>query len=98
MKIDKYKMGKPASMNEPQAPDAIPDHEVESAAHDLMRAEKHKSNKKLMKKVHKHLAGQKKAISSIQDLREMRNEMAKGEMENGAEDDETPATPSKSKY
>lgn len=57
----------------------IHDHEVEAAAHDLMRAEKHKSNPKLMKKVHKHLKGKVKEIKSIQDLVAMRNHMHKME-------------------
>lgn len=55
----------------------IPHHEVESAAHDLMRAEKHKANPKLMAKVHEHLNGQKQAIHSIQDLKNARNSMMK---------------------
>lgn len=45
-------------------------YEVESAANDIMRAEEHKQNKKLMKHVHKHLAKKQKAISSVQDLRD----------------------------
>lgn len=54
----------------------IPQHEVEGAAHDLIRAEKHKSNKRLMKKVKKHLAFQASAISSIQDIKDARNQLA----------------------
>lgn len=68
----------------------IPDHEVEGAAHDLMRAEKHKANKPLMKKVARHLNSQKKAISSIQDLKEMRNDAMKPEMDEASEMDAPP--------
>lgn len=55
----------------------IPDHEVESAAHDMMRAEAHKANPHMMKKIHAHLEKKKKAITSIQDLKDLRNESYK---------------------
>jgi hypothetical protein len=53
----------------------IPDHEVEGAAHDLMRAEMHKSNHPLMQRVHAHLTKKKNAITSIQDLRDAKKAM-----------------------
>lgn len=55
----------------------IPDHEIECAAQDLMRAEKHKANKELMKKVHAHLSDKKKTIESIQDIRDAKKQMFK---------------------
>lgn len=55
----------------------IHDHEVESAAHDLMRAESHKANPKMMEKIHAHLEKKKKQITSIQDLKDARNDMLK---------------------
>jgi hypothetical protein len=73
MKTEMGESDKMESMEEKE----IPDHEIESAAHDLLRAEKHKSNHKLMKKVHDHLSSKKKAIESIQDLKDMRNKMHK---------------------
>lgn len=69
-------------MAKDKSPDSpIQDYEVHSAAEDLMRAEKHKSNPKLMKKVHAHLNNQKKAIKSIQDIRDARNDMMKEDKE-----------------
>lgn len=55
----------------------IPQHEVESAAHHMMMAEKHKSNPKMMKKIHEHMNGQMHAIKSIQDIKNARNESFK---------------------
>lgn len=55
--------------------DQIPEHEVHAAAQDLLRAEKHRNNPGLMKKVHEHLSDQKNHISSIQDLSKLRNKM-----------------------
>lgn len=63
--------------NDEHSPDKedIADHEVESAAHDLMRAEMHKANPHMMKKVHAHLAKKKAAITSIEGLKSARNGM-----------------------
>lgn len=77
---------KVVSMADGDHDDMIHEHEVHSAAQDLLRAEKHKGNHKLMKKVHAHLSQQKKQINSIQDLKQMRNDMMK-EDKNGFEDD-----------
>ena len=64
------------SMNTMMSEKEIPNHEVESAAHDLMRAEMHKINHPLMAKVHAHLAKKKAAITSIQDIKDARDSMA----------------------
>lgn len=45
--------------------------EISGAADDLMRAEKHKKKPKLMKAVASHLEEKKRAITSIQQLREL---------------------------
>ncbi len=52
-------------------------HEVESAAHDIMKAEHHKSKPKLMKLVHEHMNKGMKSIKSIDDLKHARNESFK---------------------
>ena len=70
--MDPEEMGETESMKEKEGP---MDHEVESAAHDMMRAEMHKQNPKMMKALHKHMAKKAKAIASIQDLKEMKNDM-----------------------
>lgn len=55
--------------------EAPKEHEVEMAVEDLLRAHKHKSNKHMMKAVHKKLAEKKSAIESIADLKDVRNDM-----------------------
>ena len=55
------------------------DYEAKDAMDTLMRAEEHKQNPDLMKRVHKHVQRKKKAIRSIQDLRDLSNKMALGE-------------------
>lgn len=70
--------GEPAEGTEPNEP---MEHEVKSAADDMMRIEEHKKNHKLMAKVHEHLHGKAKAIKSIQDLKDARNDMNKKESE-----------------
>lgn len=68
--------GEPPEGTEPNEP---MEHEVKSAADDMMRVEEHKKNPKLMSKVHEHLHGKAKAIKSIQDLKDARDEMHKKE-------------------
>ena len=58
-----------------KAEQEFPDHEIECAAHDLMRAEMHKSNHPLMQRVHAHLTKKKNAIPSIQDLKDAKKAM-----------------------
>ena len=66
----------------------IGEHEVHAAAQDLMRAESHKNNPKMMNLVQKHLAKQKQQISSIQDLKKARNNMMTGQDDSGFADEE----------
>lgn len=70
--MDPEEMGESKEMKDAEGP---ADHEIESAAHDMMRAEMHKQNPKMMKALHKHMAKKAKAIASIQDLKEMKNDM-----------------------
>lgn len=52
------------------------DWDAECAANDLMRAEKHKKDPKLMKRVHKHMGIMKnEKAQDLDDLKRMRNEM-----------------------
>jgi len=76
----------PVLANDKSPDSQIHDYEVHSAAEDLLRAEKHKSNPKLMAKVHAHLSKTKKAIKSIQDIKDARDAMMKEDKE-GFEDD-----------
>jgi hypothetical protein len=56
------------------------DYEVKDAADTLMRAEEVKQNPHLMKHVHKHLGKKKKAIRSIQDLKDKAAELDQEEL------------------
>lgn len=58
--------------------DGFHKHEIESAARTLTEAEDIKSNRKLMKHVHKHLNGKMRAIRSIAQLKDRAQEMAEG--------------------
>lgn len=60
----------PESLKEDEDAKEPDEYQVKNAADDIMRAEEHKQNKKLMKHVHKHLATKAKAIQSVQDLRD----------------------------
>lgn len=51
-------------------------YEIEDAANTLMRAEEIKKDKHLMPHVHAHLNKKVKAIRSIADIKEARNQMA----------------------
>jgi hypothetical protein len=53
------------------------DYEAESALEDLMRAEKHKGNKELMKRVVKRAEEKSGKIRSIADLKAAYNDEAK---------------------
>jgi hypothetical protein len=84
MKMIKDKMGQDMeSENEDSMePAGYEHHEVESAAHDIMKAEHHKSKPKLMKLVHEHMNKGMKAIKSISDLKHARNESFKKSSKN----------------
>jgi hypothetical protein len=60
------------------AEEAPADHEIESAAETLMKAEQIKQNKKLMPHVHAHLAKKQHAINSIADLKKVAKELNEG--------------------
>lgn len=51
------------------------DYEVEGAMNDLLRAEEHKKKPKLMAKVHAKLGKKKQAITSIQGLKDRKQEL-----------------------
>ena len=53
------------------------DMEVECKARTLLEAEKIKKDEKLMEKINKYFDDQKKQISSIQDLKDLRNKAFK---------------------
>lgn len=78
-------MGKEMEMEvemEDEKEGGIMDHEVECAAQDLLRAEKIKQNPELFKKAKEFLASEKKtidAITSIEDLKKIRNKKMKEE-------------------
>lgn len=55
-------------------PESNDDYKVDDAMHTLMRAEEHKQDTELMKKVHHKLGKKKKAITSLQQLREVAKE------------------------
>ncbi len=77
-----------AQPSDPNDPNREPDkYEIESAAEHLTKAEEIKQNKKLMPHVIKHLAKKKKAINSIEQLRQV----AKDKMaENDNDEDDQP--------
>lgn len=52
---------------------------VQSAFDTLMRAEEHKNDPVMMKHVHKKLKKHKRAIKSIQDIKDAREEMLEDE-------------------
>jgi hypothetical protein len=54
----------PSMKNKDGGPD---DYEAESAMNDLMRAEEHKSNKDLMKRVSKKIGRKHRSIQSLKD-------------------------------
>lgn len=58
-----------AKVNAPEFDDKYSEHRVKMAAEDLMRAEDHKKDSKMMEHVHKHLRGEKKKITSIEGLK-----------------------------
>lgn len=63
---------------EPKAPTKAPGfekYEVEDAVSTLLRAEEIRQNKPLMKEVAKKLEGKKKAITSIQGLKDRSREL-----------------------
>jgi hypothetical protein len=47
-------------------------HQIEDAAHAIMKAEEHKSNPALMKHVNKHLAKKKHAIDAAMGLKKLK--------------------------
>lgn len=50
-------------------------HEVDSAVDTMMKAEQHKQNPLMMKAVQRRLTGKKKAINSIQDLKDRKAQL-----------------------
>jgi hypothetical protein len=60
----------------PKKKEGFEEYEIKGALDDLMRAEEHKANPKLMAAVHKHAHKKKKALSSISELRQKRQEMS----------------------
>jgi hypothetical protein len=54
-------------------------YEVEDAVSTLLRAQEIQANKPLMAEVHKKLEGKRKAITSIQGLKERRTELEEEE-------------------
>ena len=61
-------------MEQPEQPGEAPEeYEVKDAADTLMKAEDIKNNKHLMKHVHKHLKKKQKQITSIAQLRALKN-------------------------
>jgi hypothetical protein len=78
-KLKAVKSLEPVNPKEDKNGDGIPDYEVDSAMETLLRAEEHKKNSKLMDKVHAKLSTKKKAITSIQGLKERKQSLLKDE-------------------
>ena len=71
------------------------DHQVQSAADDIMRAERHKAKPRLMEHVKKHMEMGMKAVTPVKDmadLKKRRNESFKKSPMPGAEEPDTSPT------
>lgn len=66
------------------APKDFEKHEIENMANTLLEAETIKAHPKKMAAVHAHLSKKKKAINSIQGLRDKRKELQKEALEEKA--------------
>lgn len=69
-------MGYAPSDEQPDKQEGPPQHEIESAADTIMRAEEHKSNEKLMEHVYKHLAKKKKHIDQVTSIKGLRQKIS----------------------
>lgn len=58
-----------AKVNAPEVDEKYSEHRIKMAAEDMMRAEDHKKDPKMMEHVSRHLKGEHKKITSIMGLK-----------------------------